>query len=325
MKSQADIRLEISLANRRDEVGMNSQAVSFFEEVQLGNSRIQYPETVIFLCGGQIGTTSSEFISLRHYLLKNPQPIFSGFKVVLAETASNKFDARIYDDLLSFEKDIASISNTVFLISESPGSIAELGAFSQITEISEKMFVIMNTQHYNENSFIKDGPVRFLENLDEESVQEFEWSNISPGCIDPSSADLVRDAIRASLTRYARKKPKTEKFNSSHSGHLILLVAGIVCMLRICKIREIKEHLAVLDIQIQENRLKRYLFCLTLFGWVKKLSRDTVYYVYIADQVPFEFRSDRGRSSFDNLRWRYLIASNYRSSDPRISVLRSLK
>jgi hypothetical protein len=50
-------------------------------------------------------------------------------EVVLAEKANQLYRETKYTDLISFEEDIARIASLVLVIAESPGSLAELGAF----------------------------------------------------------------------------------------------------------------------------------------------------------------------------------------------------
>jgi hypothetical protein len=52
------------------------------------------------------------------------------FKIVLAEDAAPLTSEAGYSDLFSFESDIAQLVGLILLFAESPGSLAELGAFA---------------------------------------------------------------------------------------------------------------------------------------------------------------------------------------------------
>ena len=120
---------------------MNPRAEQFLRNVRLEESRVQYPEDVVFFCGGVIDPSDLRFASLRDFIFANRAIVLEGKRIILAEKAAEAFDSRVYEDLMDFERFIASISRIVLLVSESPGSIAELGAFSQIFEISSLDFL----------------------------------------------------------------------------------------------------------------------------------------------------------------------------------------
>lgn len=242
-------------------------------------------------------------------------------RVILAEKAAEAFDSHVYDDLMDFEKFIASIARIVLLISESPGSIAELGAFSQISEISPKLLVYVHSQFYGQNSFIKDGPIRFLENRNEQSVFEFDWSTDANGLIDVGTVAPLIPAFDGAMRSFERRQPRTEKFANARIGHRILLTAGVIHLLGCCKIREISQAMELLGFELTEKQVKQMIFCLRLFGWVKSVKRDTTYYIYSSEIEAFKFKGGKTPRYFDFERARFDILRAYDRDDPRLSVL----
>lgn len=102
--------------------------------------RVRRPHHTVFLCGGVISTEASDrrVISVRDYLYRIcPIQQKIDAKVVLAEEAQQLFRDTTYNDLISFEEDIARLSSIVLIISESPGSLAELGSFSSEVAIRD--------------------------------------------------------------------------------------------------------------------------------------------------------------------------------------------
>ncbi len=65
-------------------------------------------------------------------------------------------------DLLSLENLLAKSVHAVVIILESPGAIAELGAFSNHAELSDRLVVVINKKYRKDKSFIILGPVRYL-------------------------------------------------------------------------------------------------------------------------------------------------------------------
>ena len=65
---------------------------------------------------------------------------------------------------------LAEISEKIIIVSESPGSFCELGAFIMDEICSHKTIVINEDNSSYKESFITKGPIKYLENLDENKV-----------------------------------------------------------------------------------------------------------------------------------------------------------
>lgn len=65
-------------------------------------------------------------------------------------------------DLLTLENILAKSVNAVVVCLESPGSFAELGAFSNHDELKKKLIVYADAQYKNDDSFINLGPIKHL-------------------------------------------------------------------------------------------------------------------------------------------------------------------
>lgn len=77
-------------------------------------------------------------------------------------------------DLLYLENVLASSVNAVAILVESAGTIAELGAFANHQKLSDKLIVIPNIEYKNDNSFINQGPVRYLRKRTSSHVEFFD-------------------------------------------------------------------------------------------------------------------------------------------------------
>lgn len=303
---------------------MNDRACAFFNLARPDRSRIQYPQDVVFLCGGPLSSTTRTFKSLRDYVHRNREGLLPNNTIVLAERAAEKFDSKLFEDLIELESYIASIARVILLVCESAGSIAEFGAFSQVPEIAAKLQVIVHDDHYLANSFIRDGPIRFLDNLNPNAVQQFRWQNNSSKNLEVKTADIIAPSITTAVKRFTRVQHKTEAFSIGQTGHKILLVAGVIYYCRCCKIREIVEYVKLFGVSIKQSDVQKYIFCLEVFGWVSSVKRDSKYYYYKLDEPPFEFRGDGYRGEFDTFRARHDIAQAYEDGDPRLSIMSEL-
>jgi hypothetical protein len=127
--------------------------------------RVYAPGSFFFLCGGKYDILGVTSISLRDAFLKIcNSSAFKSRMTLIAEDVNAFFPNANYKDILSLESDIAQIADLVLLFSESYGSVAELGAFSVTEEIARRLLVFIDDKSYNEDSFIKLGPLRSLEN-----------------------------------------------------------------------------------------------------------------------------------------------------------------
>jgi hypothetical protein len=103
---------------------------ALYDDLKLDGVRVFRPSKFMFLCGGYISNDKeAKAKNLRDYLFRVRQ-IADKYNIVLAEKATQLFRDSEYDDLISFEEDIARIAAVVLVIAESPGSLAELGAFA---------------------------------------------------------------------------------------------------------------------------------------------------------------------------------------------------
>lgn len=113
---------------------------------------------VIFICGKDKSDKNSFRFKISDVLEKNtnyqlayPEDLFED---LLEGQASNS--------LLSLEAQLANAVDLIILIPESPGSFAELGAFSMLKELAAKMLVLRQGKYKSDKSFINHGPIRLV-------------------------------------------------------------------------------------------------------------------------------------------------------------------
>lgn len=119
----------------------------------------------IFLIGASMDDQSSMRKQL-HNLLGNS-------KKLQIRYPEDIFIDQMYQDtydLLSLENLLASSVDAVVMFIESPGSIAELGAFSNHMKLNDKLIVYVNKNYQKEDSFINLGPIKFLSNKTKSKV-----------------------------------------------------------------------------------------------------------------------------------------------------------
>lgn len=250
---------------------------AFGSSIDLDASKVLNSPSLIFLCGGPVGTGNGIRPSLRglfHQRLQQDHPELDS-RVLLAEDA-NKWSktAKHYDHLSDLEDDLASLSAVIMLFVESPGSIAELGAFCHEKAFRKKLVAVLEHHHQGEESFIQDGPVASLKKYDSRSVLFYPWlgqpNEHGVRQLDPDGAKETVERLLERLLEEMSKVSKEERFNSGSAGHCILLVADLVKLGVIIKLSEIETLLAAVGLRREGRRLNRYLFLLEKLKLIEK-------------------------------------------------------
>ena len=109
--------------------------------------------TVVFLCGSQ---DSSPRNHLSQYLARHRRECLVFYAeraweiIALHDTSANA---------LAVEEKMAQLADIVIVIVESPGTFAELGAFSISPPLRRKLLPILDLNHRDGGSFVETGPV----------------------------------------------------------------------------------------------------------------------------------------------------------------------
>ncbi|MGP6429327.1 retron St85 family effector protein [Pseudomonas paraglycinae] len=287
--------------------------------ISLENSRVVLTHPILFLCGGQVDVKSAVPISVRgalvEYLHKAKCDLADS--ITLAEEFKDWIHDAIYKDLLAFESDIAHISSLIVIILESPGALAELGLFVKNKALKNKILVFVRQDHYEESSFIKLGPLRYLQGLKESSVCSYPWDNADlAGSLSCSLKEMREDILGAISNRGA-----SEAFNIDNEGHIAFVIYEIVKIFRALKLMEIESYLQAIDISISRDKLRRLLFLLEKFNLIDSSKRGHVDYYYVTrDVVMVEFAG-----KFEPTKVKLAAQQYYASNDSESKRLHVIK
>ena len=97
---------------------------------------------------------------------KSTKNIFSNERIIIAEQVENlwkkclKEENAGYDNLLEFEMDVAELSTTIPIFLEGCGALVETGAFFCKPDLRKKLLIIVNTEHFNKDSFIQKAIIK---------------------------------------------------------------------------------------------------------------------------------------------------------------------
>lgn len=130
---------------------------------------IRHGNIDLFLCGAASSRDRTSYRDmLRKELEKN-----ENISILYPEDMFMEILNRKKYDLLTLEKFLASNSDVIFIVCESPGSFTELGAFVNNSETVEKVVILLQTKYKNEKSFITQGPVEYVKKKNKENVIYF--------------------------------------------------------------------------------------------------------------------------------------------------------
>jgi len=170
---------------------------------------------VVFVCGG---FESTRRLDLVKYLGKwCPEALVFQADDVWTEIAARNPGL----NALALEEQLASLADMLLIIVESPGTYAELGAFSISPQLRPKLLPIIDASHRNKPSFINSGPVKWVD-LD---------SSFGPTIYVRLESILeAGKAITDRLDLLPTPRPSMIKDLAAHPKHLLFLVHDLVAI-----------------------------------------------------------------------------------------------
>lgn len=255
-------------------------------------------------------------LSLRDYLYRKfcSDNKLADISFVLAESASELYRDSGYMDLIEFESDIAQLSDLVLLVTESPGSLTELGAFAMHEHISPRLHVLIQQRFYTAESFVRNGPVRHMENLQQRSIFYYPWKTHRNGHLNFSTISGEYPDVRNDLTSNLSQRDSSERFDPTNSRHTMIASYWCLYILRGATISELLECLTFFGITMAYDKLRRHLYSMRVAGWIgeTQYGHKRFYYVRV-DNDPFLYAFSSPTSTNDSLRWKSDIALRMKS------------
>ena len=248
--------------------------VDFAMSLRVDRCKIEKTPNLIFLCGGPtaIGASCRSFFN--QYLLNN-KPAWTE-RVKLAEDVNTWLGKdNAFPDLLELENYLAHLADVIVLFVESPGSIAELGAFAASDTLRPKLLAVSNTFYASERSFIADGPIRKIRNTNEESVQSYTWN---PSQLDtPQTKEEFGDVanrLTEILECREKRRPQQLTFKAKEIGHTLLLVADLIRIPGVASKSDVAKCLEALRCDKALESLDHHLSVLQSIDVIQKHQRS---------------------------------------------------
>lgn len=304
-----------------------------FDDLDPGNIHVQEPYSVVFLCGGQLSDNGSPPVSLRdafYWALDNP--IMKIGEWLTAEEVTRRSDFfDNYGDILLFETDLAQIVKLIVLFCESEGSAAELGAFAAIDDILERLYVVVREHHWNDNSFIKLGPLRRVERkIGRKAIQVVADDDVGITKRNISTVDkrMLVEQLHDSLKLRLSGSQEPSTFDPNRSGHIIKIIVGLVQEYGALTFIEITELLSKLNIIRSNEAIKGYLLCARSVGWLTLVPRGSEDYLVSTEkgQDAATFHLKETAEERNKTRRRAIIRDHWRTKDKiRFAAIRAAR
>jgi hypothetical protein len=262
----------------------------FADSVTPRSFKVQNPPDYVFLCGGKLKDLDHSLRAQFYAQKVKPDPSLEK-KVMLAEVADEWYSTRkLFGDLLELEEYLAALCACILLFVEGPGAIAELGAFTQMPELREKLIAVIERSHSVGPSFIVNGPIEQMNRLGSGRILSYPWfldpSGIDPtrlnvGALDDTLNDLI-DKLKETLA----KMPKTGGFRPKDHGHRMLLIADLIKLSVVTFQEEIQEILGELRVEVGERELTKYLYLLKQLGLIAAEKYGHIWYYFGVSGTP---------------------------------------
>jgi hypothetical protein len=262
----------------------NDPRLSLLSILDVERSRVKLSAShIVLLCGGKTAPLKNNpndpdppWQSLRDAINRTVITCHNAYEIFIPEDLKSWQADGIYKDLVTFETDLASICSLVVIVLETEGSIAELAAFSQLSELRNKIVALRSGRFSGDESFINLGILRYVSEHSNGSVKSYPWAIGRPGSITVEVVDDVISDIGDELD----KLKKSEALNLEKGSHIAILICEIVSLFMALKESEIFGYLKAAGVNITSSALKSRLFLLEHFRLIRKQEYSgSIFYV----------------------------------------------
>jgi hypothetical protein len=270
----------------------------FLESISLSRSIVDYTPSIILLFGGEINIKDPQPCSVREMLVEycHANDVLSEKSIRLAEHYKDWFEESYYDDLLSFEEELSQLASITVIILESPGAIAELGAFCVNEKINKNLVIVLSENHHQSKSFITLGPLRKINN---ESILVYDWNYEEMQSSVSGELPFLAYDIQKHL-----KKQGIEPFDFDNIGHLSFLIHELLIQFKALTSQELTEYINILGVAIKPNKTRRLIYLLRLLELIKireKGNRKFYYATCRESRLAFSGQNPESRIDYSDL------------------------
>ena len=298
-------------------------------QIDHSETRVKKPDSpIVLLCGGFVPekkhpddpeipiASLRDAISRTHTLYETFRP----------EEIDNWHEDGIFKNLVAFESELAGICTLVVIILESPGSIAELGAFSQQRDMDKKLVIVHPSEYDEENSFINLGILRYIAQAKPSAVKSYPWSIPESKNENLSITNRIIDDVISEIQSELSRVKDSQVFKPDNNSHVSALIFGLIKLFIALKESEITSYLNCFGVQIKRGHLRRKLFLLQRFQLIKSQKYGGTRF-YLVDRSSFYGLrlTMSGGKHIDSLRITTTCASFYHSAVTEGARIQAIK
>jgi hypothetical protein len=294
---------------------------NLFEHWDAETLKVSAPLKRVFVCGGTTDSNKAHALMRRDAFMSICCVGDLGkYTFIRAEDVETFAPRGNYDDVFTFEMDVAQIAHIVLLFSESAGSFSELGSFCVHEDIAQRLLVVIDDRQYEQDSFIRHGPLKFLETKFPKSavlvVKTDEIGQKSGSFQTDIDKTAFGAIILSALKKRMRDARDDQTFNPKKSGHMIKFITGLIQDYGALKAEEISSILGCVGFPISEKELLQYAQCAEAMDWIKKDRRNLeTYYTATSrtEALRFKFVDNK---VIDRSRWRLDVLTYWKKEEP---------
>ncbi|MFR2886637.1 MAG: retron St85 family effector protein [Clostridium butyricum] len=214
-------------------------------------STISTKTSNIFLCGSSLessincfycqGYNSQTMLPLRKRIKEGLEKD-KRIKILFAENLfrnlvdiQNDYDFLQLENMLADDKEV----DVVIIILESVGAFVELGAFTNIKQLREKLLVVVNKKFQYDESFVNLGPIKILQKMNSNHIIY-------------TDGDISNENIK-SIRKFTKKNNDFNELSLSSIMTLYYFLQIYFNFFSPISIEDIKKHILFLDKNIKDD------------------------------------------------------------------------
>jgi hypothetical protein len=292
------------------------EIAAWYEDLNLEKVRVRRPSKFLFLCGGaQEPNNEARAANLRDYLLR-VRPIKTKHSIVLAEEANQLYRDTGYNDLISFEEDIARIAAIVLVIAESAGSLAELGAFTANDTIRKALRVVIPSHHEVAESFVRYGPIERLKKENRENLGVYPWTQHATGKLNVSSAKPHYRELVSFINGHLDAVGKSTLYRKLDAAENFYTIYWVIHLSIAISTRVLQDCIRLLVPGITDTEIRNKIFCMQLAKWIGRLSYSGKdYFFALVDDEPFDYSYKSGVNETLTVRRKMVVHEALRKTE----------
>lgn len=299
---------------------MTTKVVEIFKAaVSPLNARIDQLPPIILVFGGKLGiqNNSARQIFINWVLVKNPT---LNQQVRTPEQFEDWNNFEGYSNLVDFEIDAGHLTKAIVLFSESEGAYAELGSFCTDPVLSERLFIVIERQHYEAPSYIANGPIKKIETLHRDH------SICVLDTLDPTQVDIQLPDVVVALEEKLAILPKTLGFQPTRHRDHFLLVADLIDLFGALTRQELYELAHAMGVQIDYARLDQIINQLMRFELIESVPGVKKFFIAPKERIAYlNYASPTGAAAFDRARFKLMTVKPWLEADkPRLKAYQEI-